>query len=325
MNTAVLWTLIATAICTAGMAWGKESSMSAEIERVPILLDTDIGNDIDDAVTLAYLLNQPRCQLLGITTVSGEAAKRKALTEWILEAAGRTDIPVFSGQDAALMGDTMINHCPQAPALPAGRPITASDPGEAVRFMSRTIRANPGKVTLLAIGPLTNVALLFLTDPEAAKLLDRLVLMNGRFHNSLPWLPLREWNVENDPLATAIAWRAPVRQILSVGIDTTVRVSLPRAENEKRFIGPVWEPVKKMAEIWYKATDQITYHDPLAAVSIFEPGLCKWEVGKVEVEIGSERVSGITHWYPNAEPKTHTVSSDVDARRFFEHFFSVFR
>lgn len=70
---------------------------------LPLLLDTDIGTDIDDAVALAYLLRQPRCELLGITTVTGEADKRAALADAVCRAAGRTDIPIHVGTQMPLL------------------------------------------------------------------------------------------------------------------------------------------------------------------------------------------------------------------------------
>src|SRR5271169_3398115 len=79
---------------------------------IPILLDTDIGSDIDDAVCLAYLLRQPRCELLGITTVTGEAQKRAMLADAICRAAGRTDIPIHCGAEQPFL---IPQQQPQAP------------------------------------------------------------------------------------------------------------------------------------------------------------------------------------------------------------------
>ena len=67
--------------------------------RIPLLFDTDIGSDIDDAVCLAYLLRQPRCELLGVTTVSGQPRARAALADAVCQAAGRRDIPIHAGSE----------------------------------------------------------------------------------------------------------------------------------------------------------------------------------------------------------------------------------
>ena len=144
----------------------------------PILLDTDIGSDIDDAVALAYLLSQPRCDLLGITTVSGDSQARAALADVICQLAGRRDIPILAGRGPVLVEGPGQDSVPQAEVL--GRyPHRERFPETALEFLSRTIRSRPGEITLLTIGPLTNIGALFAYDPSLPPLLKRLVLMAG--------------------------------------------------------------------------------------------------------------------------------------------------
>ena len=108
-----------------------------------VLFDTDIGSDIDDAVALAYLLAQPQCELLGITTVSGEAVRRAQIASALCINAGK-DIPVFPGREAPLLSPQRQPLAPQAAALGLW-PHTPNFPrGEAVAFLRQTIRANPG-------------------------------------------------------------------------------------------------------------------------------------------------------------------------------------
>lgn len=148
-----------------------------------ILLDTDIGTDIDDAITMSYLLKQKRCELLGITVTGGETEKRAALASVMCRAAGRPDLPIYPGPDRPLLVRQKECFAPQAKILRDWEHQESFPRGEAIAFMRRTIRANPGEVTLLAIAPLTNIALLFASDPEIPSLLKRLVLMGGRFSN----------------------------------------------------------------------------------------------------------------------------------------------
>src|SRR5688572_16734417 len=117
-------------------------------DAIPILLDTDIGSDIDDALALAYLLAQPRCELLGVTTVTGDVAKRAALAQVICDASGRSDIPIHCGaSDVLLTG-------PGQPDVPESDSIRSFDhrsdwpPATAIEFLRSTIRSRPGEITL---------------------------------------------------------------------------------------------------------------------------------------------------------------------------------
>ncbi|MBV9848665.1 MAG: nucleoside hydrolase [Armatimonadetes bacterium] len=301
------------------------------MNTLPILLDTDIGSDIDDAVALAYLLRQPRCELLGVTTVSGESEKRAALADAVCRAGGRDDIPVHVGTDLPLLIAPLQPHAPQAEALASGRwpHRTFEADNTAINFLRQTIRARPGEITLLTIGPLTNVALLFARDPEIPSLLKGLMMMGGWFFDR----PQPEWNIRCDPHAAAMVFAAPVPHLTAVGIDVTQRCRLPADECRRRFAqagGPL-APVAAFAEVWFRHAPEITFHDPLAAALLFEPSLCQLEEHRVAVELVSPHRLGQTfpEWRdrhggqdtPAAPP--HRLAASVDAEAFFRHFFEV--
>ena len=140
-----------------------------------ILLDTDIGSDIDDAIALAYLLAQPQCELLGITTVTGEPEKRAMMASAQCKLAGK-NIPIYPGAAEPLLIAQRQPESPQAAKLDRWEHETKFPKGEAIEFLRHTIRAHPGEITLFAIGPLTNIALLFHSDPEIPGLLNQLVV-----------------------------------------------------------------------------------------------------------------------------------------------------
>ena len=119
-----------------------------------VLLDTDIGSDIDDAVCLAYLLAQPECELLGITTVTGEADKRAMLASALCKVAGK-EVPIFPGAEQPLLIAQKQPRVPQAAALDRWAHDTTFPQGQAISFLQQTIRAHPGEVVLLGIGPMT--------------------------------------------------------------------------------------------------------------------------------------------------------------------------
>jgi inosine-uridine nucleoside N-ribohydrolase len=289
-----------------------------------VILDTDIGSDIDDAVCLAYLLAQPQCDLLGITTVSGEPVRRASLASALCNVAGR-DIPIFPGAGDPLIIAQKQLHAQQAATLDRWPHATQFASGEAVEFLRRTIRAHPGEITLLTIGPLTNIALLFAADPEIPSLLKALVMMCGVFTDHLPQRAGKlEWNALLDPHATAIVYRARPRLHRSIGLDVTTHVVMPAAEVRERFQTPLLRPVLDFAEVWFKERDHITFHDPLAAATLFDAAICTFEAGAVAVELSDPQRLGQTLWYPGQAPATHEVAMAVDADRFFAHYFGVF-
>jgi purine nucleosidase len=286
-------------------------------DRIPLLLDTDIGSDIDDALCLTYLLAEPRCELLGITTVTGQPQQRAMLADAICRAAGRTDVPVRSGCDRPLLFEQKQKLAPQAEVLGRWPHGDSSAPYEAVEFLRRTIRSRPGEVTLLTIGPLTNVGLLFAVDPEVPSMLRRLVMMGGCYFQGRT-----EWNTSGDPIASALVFAGRVPELAAYGLDVTLQCRLPADECRRRFRGGPFEVVRDMAEVWFRGRDFITFHDPLAGACVFEPGLCSMRRGRVSVSLEAGDALGLTR-FQRDDNGTRQVADGVDAGRFFERYFEV--
>lgn len=299
------------------------------MNTIPVLFDTDIGNDIDDAVALAYLLNEPRCELLGVTTVSGDTAKRAALADAVCRAAGRTDVPVYAGLTGPLLHGRGQPEVPQYAVLEGTEHRTDyGKPSDAVLFLRDTIRARPHEITLLAVGSMTNVAALFALDPEIPALVKRIVLMCGVFTGGLPnhGPGSREWNALLDPIATAIVFRhAAPGTLLSVGLDVTERCTMAKEECRERFTraGGALSLVLKMAEVWFEHAARITFHDPLAATLIFDETICTTERGNVSVWTNDDPLYGLTRWTKEATDGQHEIAIAVDSERFFQRYFAV--
>jgi purine nucleosidase len=285
-----------------------------------VLLDTDIGSDIDDAVCLAYLLAHPDCELVGITTVTGQGARRARLASALCRQAG-VDVPIRVGAERPLLVRQHQPEAPQAAALDRWPHHAEIPPEPAIDLMRRTIRRHPGEVVLLTIGPLTNVALLFAVDPEIPSLLKGLVSMAGCF-GAGPW-DGQEWNVALDPHAAAMVYRARPPFHRTVGLDVTIQVTMDPGAVRQRFRSDLLRPVLDFAEVWFEERDRLTFHDPLAAAVLLADGICTFDRGAVKVEIEPRERRGRVRWTPGDPDGHHEVATTVDASAFFDHYFAV--
>ncbi|MBR2839289.1 MAG: nucleoside hydrolase [Kiritimatiellae bacterium] len=272
-------------------------SFASHGAKEKVVLDTDIGVDIDDAIALSYLLAEPRCDLVGVTTVGGRPELRAEMASAVCTAFGRPDIPIHPGEDRALV----YKRKPLDPALArtlGGLPRKkfAAD-GSAVAFLRRTLRENPGEITLVAVAPFTNVARLFLSDPEAAGLLKGVVAMGGRFFSEVP---KPEWNIMCDPEATVVAFGpggcGRVRETVFHGLDVTadtVRkpkelLELVRGTASLAFLAPSAELYFATHPCYEESGKAL--HDPLACVSMFHPGVCAYRRGHARFTLGGDDI-----------------------------------
>ena len=280
-----------------------------------IWLDTDIGSDVDDALALAFLLNRDDCDLLGLSTVT-EIDKERAKLASVLCRVAEKEVPIYPGAQHSLVVPTPQKTVPQAVALPqyAHQTEFPAPVFAAVAAMRAAIYTHPGEVTLLGIGPLTNIALLFALDPKIPGLLKQLVTMCGHF---MPSEKICEWNALNDPHAAAMVYAAPVEKHVSFGLNVTQQLTMARGEFEEKLGKSRYgAPILAMCGAQLQAEETVTFHDPLAGAAIFEPGLCEYQSGRVEVEIAEPSSLGFTDWTPQPGA-THQIAVSVDAPRFF--------
>lgn len=307
-----------------------------------VLLDFDIGTEIDDAIALAYLLANPECELVGITTSCGESIKRAEMASVLCRTAGKK-VPIHAGCERPLLIPQMETTAPQAAILPHYEHDTGFAPNTAIPFMQKVIRENPGEVTLLAVAPMTNLGLLFAMDPELPELLDGLYLLCGSpthqrhdvvteslsamerddFIRVLASQGILENNSIVDPHATSIVYRARCRNFVNIGSNVSSRVVMTPEEAERRFRHPIMQVVMSIAREWFKDEPRVSFHDPLAAVCIFNDDVCSYKRGYMDCVLASRLLGGMTIFREDpAGP--HQVAWDVDGDKFFEHLFEVF-
>ena len=275
---------------------------------------------MDDAITLAYLLANPDAEIMGITTVTGEAAERARLASVLCRIAGREDIPIYPGCENPIFVPQIELYAPQKKVLGRWEHQKEFPANRAVAFMQDVIRRNPGEITLVCIAPLTNVGLLFAMDPEIASLLKRIVLMCGsptytRYDNTGETMSAME---KSDVIVLV-----DVREHITCGLNVTSQLIMKPEEAEGLFRHPILEPVLDIAREWFKDEERVTFHDPLAAVSLFHDDVCLFEQGDLFIETDSSLLSGFTYWKKKSDGR-HRVAMKVNKEKFFEHLFEVF-
>ncbi len=280
-----------------------------------VILDTDIGSDIDDAICLAYLLSNPACELIGITTVSGEPEKRATIATYLCEKAGK-NIPVYPGVSEPLIGQQKQKIAQQYRFLEKIS-FTRSYEKDWFNFLYSQIRKNPGEINLITIGPLTNIGILFRMDPELPLLLKSMYVMGGMFFDNNK---KAEWNISCDPFAAHSVLTSAVPEIYICGLDVTARVKMDKEDVFEKFAAhPLLKEVLNFAEIWFEEKEIITFHDPLAAATLFEKEICKFKKGKIFVDqIGQTG-------FIEDENSNVSVAVDVNADLFFSHLFKITR
>ncbi|MCD7060720.1 nucleoside hydrolase [Pelagibacterium xiamenense] len=300
-----------------------------------IILDVDTG--IDDAMAIIYALNAPEVELEAVTATYGniDVASATRNTLQILEAGGRGDIPVASGAARSLTrpfskrgsrihGANGIGDV-EMPA-PAAQPVETWAPD----FIIERVRANPGALTLVPVGPMTNVAHALMKAPDIAEKLKGIVLMGGTiWHPGVPGIPspVADANFFNDPEAARIVLQSGA-DVTIVGMDVTMKTKLTAAMiaeiGEKgggaaRYAMQAAQFYLSAYQAQYPGIDYCALHDPLAVAVAHDPSIVTLEAMQVDVEcvgeltrgqvIPDRRKTGTT--VPNAK-----VALEVDAPRF---------
>lgn len=244
----------------------------AQFARMKVVLDTDIGTDIDDAWALGYALKSPSFQLLGVTVTDADTAQRARLACKLLHRLGRTDVPVAVGrQTAAIPPDRIDYQFTWAEDFHAYEPVSMP----AVEFLADTIRKNPGEVTLIAVGPLQNIGDLVRRYPDVVPLVKRVVLMSGSIGpNAWSSSAVAEWNVKL-AIPEAQAVYAASWPLTIVPLDSTTYMRLEEQEREKLRAArtPLVVALEALLRLWSdEPTSRMTLHDQMALAEAQHPG-----------------------------------------------------
>ena len=296
---------------------------------IPVLIDCDPGQD--DALALLLALGSPELDVVGVTTVAGNQTVDKTSVNAlrVLELAGRSDIPVAAGADGPLVGklvvaadahgETGLDGVDLPP--PSAKPV----PGHAKDFLAAKLENLADAVTLVALGPLTNIALLLEEHPGAAEKIDRVVLMGGAIFEGNQ-TPSAEFNVWVDPEAAARVFASGL-DVTMVGLDVTNKAVLSNADAAGlRGAGPVAEAAADMVDFYLgfynEAYDHggAPIHDAVALAHVIRPDFLTVESRHVDVDTSDGICRGRTvvdmrRRTSGPEPNAH-VAVRIDADGF---------
>ena len=289
-----------------------------------ILLDVDTG--VDDALALAFALREPRMELVAVTTVAGnvgvELTTRNTLR--VLDWLGASDVPVARGAERPLAGvsrDAAYWHGDDGlggAQLPESRRDALPD---GVDYLIDRVLRQPGELTLVCTGPLTNLALAAQRQPAIVGAVKDVVVMGGAVQVPGNVTPVAEFNIHADPEAAAIVFGLPWQATL-VGLDVTSRVQLTPSDRAalEHLRGPEATLVRLVTQHAFdtNGVEAISLHDPLAVAVAVQPDLVTTIERQVRVETRGEHTLGqtVVDLRPRApEPSSTRVCLDVDAPR----------
>jgi inosine-uridine nucleoside N-ribohydrolase len=302
---------LALVLCATAWAQGAKP--------VPIIFDTDIGDDIDDALALALILQSPELDLRAVTTVVDDTETRTRLALKELKLYGRGEVPVGTGAAEPLLDGKRDQRARQFEVLtPADIfPPAANKPG--AQLIVETLMSSAEKLTLVPVGPLTNIALALKLEPRIKGRIERIVLMGGAF-----FPPRAEYNILRDRVAAEIVFRSGV-PIVAVGLDVTMKCKLEGADmaRMKAASNPASQFLVRLIELWQngKPTQYPTLHDPLAVAAAIRESLIETQLGDVRVETASPLTYGTTVFSAaKGNPANTHVASEVKVREFLDMF-----
>jgi purine nucleosidase len=297
-------------ICTAALA-----TPAAGADRVPVIFDTDIGTDIDDAYALAALLARPDLEVLGVTTVSSDAAARARLAAKLLKVAGGDwhKVPVHAGISTPTQYMKQVEW-----AKDFSSPNLHTSGG--VEFMRREINARPG-VVIIAVGELTNVAALLESEPGIGKKIAAISLMGGSIYRGYAAgsKPEPEWNIRSNAKAAKTVFESGV-PLLVAPLDSTADLKLtPEMRVQIYSRGtPLNDALGALDQIWRYTNhwkgDMPTLFDVLA-IELVNPR-SPYKLSDLRIEVDTD---GLTRPVPAGKANAR-VALEVDIAAFMKNF-----
>ena len=283
-----------------------------------VIIDTDIGTDVDDAWALAYLISLKRVEPLGVTITDGDTIARARIACKLLHLTGCDHIPVAVGRSTPAPKERIDYQFNWAEDFTANRPIElpASD------FIIETVKKYPGEVTLITIGPLQNLADSLRKEPELGKYLKSIVMMSGcLFGTAGSESPYPDWNVAASIKDAQLVYNSGL-PVTIVPLDSTSQVKLMDSERirvQSRF-SPMTIALEALYRLWIRdAYTRMTLHDQLTVAEAIYPGKFfhrKETLPLLIDDYGNTKID-------SEKGKDVIVCLDPKRDEFMEHYLSV--
>lgn len=293
------------------------------VDKRKIIIDTDIGDDIDDALAISFALNSPEVEVIGITTVFRNTDARAKIAGKLLKLTER-DIPVYAGCKQPIINreDDLQIPCQYSKDMDD---FTYNKEIHAVDYIINTVMESESDITLVPIGPLTNIGMALLKCPELKEKLKEIVLMGGCFYSHY-----NEWNIFCDPEAARIVFESGI-PIKAIGLDITLKCRLYESDLDMIYKSnsPVTKFLSELIKRWRDTTKSLPIlHDPLAVCAVFNNSIFEMQNEKIVVETKGEYSRGTTfnktglNWSTNKRTvDSHIkVAKNVDADAFVKMF-----
>ena len=289
-------------------------ALLAQTERTKIILDTDIGTDIDDAWAVGFVAQHPGFETLAITITDQNTPARAKVACKLLARAGRTEIPVAVGRKIEQPKDGVDFQYTWAEDYTAHKPIAAS----AADTIVQLARKYPNQITLIAVGPLQNVADALRTDPGIANLFKRVVLMSGNIYGSA-WSdkPRAEWNVVRAIQDAQLVYSAGL-PLTIVPLDATTLVQLSDEERDqvRKRNSDLSNALESLYRLWLSSPkSRMTLHDQLAVAEAASPNTFCGKYERLNLSVDD---SGFTKI--NANGKTVNVCFQPKRDEFMRYY-----
>jgi inosine-uridine nucleoside N-ribohydrolase len=240
--------------------------LASGFSKEKVIIDTDIGDDIDDAFAVALALRSPQLEILGLTTTFRDTQSRARLADHLLEQAGRIDVPVAAGKQTSY--DQLMS---QQVYADNGPHKTYPD---AVEFILQQIRRYPHQVTLIAIGPLMNLGALIDRDPRTFRRLRRVVIMGGSINFGYGDKGAEaEWNIRNDVPSARKLFSSGV-PIYVMPLDSTANLKMGPSDRQAIFLEhtPLTDALTELYHEWGQETPVL--FDAMTVAYILRQDLC---------------------------------------------------